>query len=104
MLILTTWKTHPLSPEKLTRMVPIWGAQVEQHAKNPAWTELFNCTLIDGSGGFTLAEAADQDAANLRGLQIALELREFMEIGMKPVFRIEDALPAVMAAVATKTS
>jgi hypothetical protein len=101
MLMLNTWKTRPLSPEQTKRMMAIWGAQLERHAKDPVWNELFFCLHADGSGGASLVEASDGDAANQRGLQLCIELGEFLEIETKVVLNQEQAMPAILASMAT---
>ncbi len=101
MLMLTTWKSRPLSPEQTKRMMAVWGTQLERDQKDPAWKELFFCVFADGSGGASLVEATDPDAANQRALQTCLELGEFFELETRPVLSQEQAMPAILASMAT---
>ena len=101
MMMLTTWKNRPLSPEQSKRMMTVWGAQLERYTKDPAWKEPFFCMYADGSGGASLADAPDTDTASQRALQLCLELSEFLEIETKVVLTQEQAVPAILASMAT---
>jgi hypothetical protein len=104
MILLTAWKTRPLSPEQQKRMMAIWGAQLERTAKDPAWKPLSFYMYADGSGGISLAEVTDYDKANARGLQESIELSEFLELDSRPVLTQEQAMPAILAAMASISS
>jgi hypothetical protein len=101
MLILTTWKSRPLTPEQSKRMMAVWGTQLESHATNPVWNELFWVMSADGSSGASLTEAADPDVAARRSLQICLELGEFVDIETKVVVDQSHAMAPILAAMAT---
>ena len=101
MLIMTTWKTRPNTPDAAKRMMAIWGQQLERNAKDPAWKELWFYLHTDGSGGASLAEVPDTGVAGQRAMQMCMELGEFLEIDMKPVLTQEQAMPAIIAAQAT---
>jgi hypothetical protein len=101
MLTLTTWKTRPLAPEQQKRMMTVWGAQLERHANDPVWKEHFMCVHADGSGGASLTETSDSEAAAQRSLLVCLELGEFLDIETKVVLTQEHAMPAILAALGT---
>ncbi len=101
MLIMTTWKTRPNTPEASKRMMATWGQQLERHTKDPVWKELWFYIHTDGSGGASLAEVPDTEVAGQRAMQLCMELSEFLEIDMKPVLNQEQAMPAVIASQAT---
>ena len=100
MLMYTTWKTRPLSPEQTARMMAIWG---EQEAAADASQRVCWFMLADGTGGFSV-DKYDDDAAMASGLEAGLALGEFLEFETRPIMDLESAMPAIMAAVARITS
>lgn len=96
MLLYTTWKMRPLTPEQTERMMAIWA---EQEAAADTSQRLCWFMLADGSGGFSVDNFADDAAAFASGLEASLALGEFLELETRPVMDLESALPAIMAAV-----
>jgi hypothetical protein len=101
MLLLTTWKNRPLNPEQQQRLMKVWAAQLERQTKDPAWKQLFFYMHADGSGGATVADLPDTDKAAARGLQECIELTEFLELETRFVLTQEQAMPSILAAMAT---
>jgi len=97
MLMCTTWKNRPISPEQTQRMMAIW-AQLE--AETDASERLCWFQFGDGSGGFQVVRVADEAAAMASGLEASLALGEFLELESRPVLDLESAMPAIVAAVA----
>lgn len=99
MLLCTTWKTRPLSPEQTHRMMATWGKLEAEGDADPNTERLCWFMFGDGSGGFTVSRVADE-AAEASGLESALALGEFLEMETRPVMDLESAMPAIVAAVA----
>jgi hypothetical protein len=104
MLLMTTWKVRSITPEASKRMMAVWSRQLELNAKDPVWKELWVYFYTDGSGGVNLIETPNTEVAAQRGLQIAMELTEFLEMETKPVLSLEQAMPAIVAWQATMVS
>ena len=61
MIVITTWKTRPMSPEQAGRMMNIWG---KIGAELDSTRELlFQYHYLDGSGGVNAVRLADQPEA-----------------------------------------
>ena len=99
MLLCTTWKARPLSPEAMQRMMAIWGKIEADEAANPNSERLCWYLNTDGSGGFTVSRVTDDAASNALGLETALALGEFLEFDTRPVHDLESAMPAIAAAM-----
>jgi hypothetical protein len=99
MLLCTSWKSRPLTPEATNRMMAIWGKIEADMAASPDWERVSWYMYGDGSGGFTVAEVTDAEAAHRLGLETALSLGEFIELDTRLVHDLESAMPAIMAAV-----
>jgi hypothetical protein len=99
MLVCTTWKARPLSPEQGNRMMQVWGKIEAAAAENPSVERLCWYIFGDGSGGITVSKAVDVEAANAFGLEISLALGEFLEFDSKIVLDLESAMPAILKAV-----
>ncbi len=100
MLLCTTWKARPLSPEAMERMMAVWGKIEADEASNPNAERLCWFLYSDGSGGFTVSRVTDDDASNALGLEATLALGEFLEFDVRPVHDLESAMPAIGAAMA----
>lgn len=98
MLLCTTWKARPLSPDQIDRMMTVWGKIEADTAENPNVERLCWYMYGDGSGGFTVSKVAD-DAADTQALEFSLALGEFLEIDSRPVFDLDSAMPAIMGAI-----
>lgn len=99
MLLCTTWKARPLSPEASERMMNTWGKIEADMAANPNIERLCWYINADGSGGLTVADVADQETADTLGLETALALGEFLELDTRPVHDLETAMPAILRAM-----
>lgn len=99
MLICTTWKARPLSPEQTDRMMATWGKLEAESAENPHFERLCWYLNADGSGGVTVSKVADETAAHQFGLETALALGEFLELESRSVLDLDSAMPAIMGAV-----
>lgn len=99
MLICTSWKSRPLSPEQTDRMMATWGKLEAEQAEHPTTERLCWYIYGDGSGGFTVSRFADDDDARQFGLESALALGEFLELESRTVLDLDTAMPAIMGAV-----
>jgi hypothetical protein len=99
MLVCTTWKARPLSPEASQRMMAIWGKIEADEAANTHSERLCWYMNSDGSGGFTVSRMDDADAAMAAGLESTLALGEFLEFETRVVLDLETAMPAITAAM-----
>ncbi len=99
MLICTTWKARPLSPEQTDRMMATWGKLEAETAERPHSKRLCWYLYADGSGGVSVSEIADETAAHQFGLETALALGEFLELESRSVLDLDTAMPAIMGAV-----
>lgn len=99
MLLCTTWKARPLSPEAAERMMSTWGKLEADMAENPNTERLCWYLFADGSGGLTVSKVTDQETADTFGLETALALGEFLELDTRPVHDLDTAMPAIMRAM-----
>ena len=99
MLLCTSWKTRPIGPDAVKRMMEIWGKIEADLAENPDVERLCWYLYSDGSGGFAVNRIADNDPALAFGLETALALGEFLEIETRPVHDLESAMPVIAAAM-----
>jgi len=99
MLMCTTWRTRPVSPEAANRMMTAWGKLEADMAENPNYERVCWYMFGDGSGGFTVSRVADDESGHQFGLEMALTLGEFLELESRPVHDLETAMPAIMAAM-----
>ena len=99
MLICTSWKARPLTPEQTDRMMSIWGKMEADLAENTSVERLCWFLNVDGTGGFTVNRVKDADAAMAFSLEIALSLGEFIEVDTRPVLDLEAAMPAITNSV-----
>jgi hypothetical protein len=99
MLVCTTWKSRPLSPEQTNRMMDTWGKLEAQLAESTGSERLCWYINADGSGGLTVSKVDDADAGAALQLEQSLALGEFLEIESKIVLDLDTAMPAITAAV-----
>jgi hypothetical protein len=99
MLVCTTWKMRPLTPEQTNRMMDVWGKLESEAEAHPEFERLCWYVYTDGSGGFTVAKVRDEAAAHAWGLEQSLALGEFLELDGRLVQDLESAMPAIAAAV-----
>lgn len=99
MLVCTTWKSRPLSPEAAGRMMDVWTKTEALHHETSASNEVAWYMYTDGSGGISITEVDDIEAATAVGLEIALALGEFLELDSRIVVEKESAMPAILGAL-----
>lgn len=99
MLLCTSWKARPNSPDQTDRMMATWGKLEADLATNPHMERLCWYLYLDGSGGFTVSRVADDDEAHRFGLEMALALGEFLELESRMVLDLDQSMPAIMKAM-----
>jgi hypothetical protein len=99
MLIGTTWKARPLSPEQTNRLMARWGKLEASIAENPSVERLCWYMTADGTAGVTVDKVVDADAAAALNLEACLALGEFLELDSRIVLDLETAMPAILKAV-----
>lgn len=96
MLVCTTWKGRPMSPEQAGRMMETWGKIEASMAENPAVERQCWYISTDGTGGMTVVKALDVEAASAFELETSLALSEFLELESKIVLDLDAAMPAII--------
>jgi hypothetical protein len=96
MLVQTTWKARPISPEQANRMMTAWGKIEARIAEDPNVERVNWYISTDGTSGSTVMKASDSDAANQLSLEICLALGEFLDFDTKVVLDLDTAMPAIM--------
>ena len=71
MLMCTSWKSRPLSPEQTDRMMATWGKIEADQAADSSVERVCWFIAADGGGGFTVNRVLDADAANALSLEFA---------------------------------
>jgi hypothetical protein len=99
MLLCTTWKARPLSPEATNRMMDTWGKLEAELAERAGSERLCWFLYADGSGGMTVSRVEDDAEAQAFALETALSLGEFLELDTRLVLDLDAAMPAITAAV-----
>ncbi len=99
MLMCTTWKSRPLSPDQMSRMMDTWGKLEADMAEHPGMNRHCWYLYSDGSGGFAVSEVADEESARAFGLELHLALGEFLDLDWRPVHDLESAMGPIMAAM-----
>ena len=99
MIVCTTWKQRPLTPEQSNRLMTTWGKLEAAMAEHPDSERLAFYLFADGTGGVAIEKYHDIDAANAFGLEAALALGEFIEVESHIVLDLESALPAITKAM-----
>ena len=98
-MLCTSWKSRPIGPEAVKRMMEIWGKIEADLAEKSGVERLCWYLYSDGSGGFAVNRVADDTSALAFGLETALALEEFLEIETRPVHDLESAMPVIAAAM-----
>jgi hypothetical protein len=86
----------------LNRMMATWGAFEASLGANESVTRLGWWTYADGSGGFTVFEVSDPDAAVAFTLETTVALGEFLEFDCRPVLGLEAAMGPIVSGLARK--
>lgn len=96
MLVMTTWKARPLTPEQSNRMMNVWGKIEAGMAENASVERQCWYLATDGSCGVTVVKAVDVEAASAFELETSLALGEFLEFESKVVLDMDTAMPAIL--------
>ena len=99
MLVCTTWKSRPLSPEQTNRMMATWGKIEAQMAENPSVERQCWYITSDGQAGMTVVKATDIEAATQFELETCIALEEFLELETKVVLDMDTAMPAILKGI-----
>lgn len=99
MLVQTTWRARPLSPQQANRMMTVWGKLEAALGEHPELERVNFYMYADGSGGSQVVRATDSDAAHQFSLEMALALGEFLEIDSRVVLDLETAMPSIVKAL-----
>jgi hypothetical protein len=101
MLMLTTWKARPISPEQLTRMMGIWGQMEADMADAPGdFERLAWYQRADGTGGLTIGRSSDPGGTAASFFKYFVLLGEFLEFEMTPLLDMEQVMSAFGDAMA----
>jgi hypothetical protein len=86
MLFVTEYRLKPgMSKPEITRLMEVFGK------KGPGPGELAHYVRVDGTGGYTISDSDDSNAA----YESALAYTEFMTFTMTPVVKIDDAIAPI---------
>ena len=96
MLVQTTWRARPISPEQANRLMETWGKLEAKLAESTEMERVNWYISVDGSSGSEVIKSADSDAANQFALESALALGEFLELESKLVLDLETAMPGIL--------
>jgi hypothetical protein len=99
MLILTTWKNRPLSPEQANRMMVIWGKFEAKAATDPSSERVCWYLHADGTGGMAVDRIVDHAAATQSMAEAMISMFEFLEFDTKIVLELDQAMTSVLAAM-----
>jgi len=97
MLVQTTWKARPLTPEQAGRMMTTWGKIEAKLAEHPDVERVNWYIYADGTGGSTVLRGKDTDAVHQFNLEISLALGEFLEFDSNVILDLETAMPGILA-------
>ena len=95
-MVCTTWKGRPLSPDQQKRMMETWGKIEASMAENTAVDRKCWYIYSDGSGGLTVVEAVEVEAATAFELETSLALSEFLEMDSRVVLDLDSAMGPIM--------
>jgi hypothetical protein len=98
MILITTWKSRPLSPDQFNRLMSLWGKLEQKVAADTSSERLCWYSYSDGSGGVTIDNVKDVEAALALELEQALSLGEFIELEAKLGVDLDAALPLILKA------
>jgi len=98
MILITTWKNRPIGPEQYNRLMNVWGKLEQKMAADSSSERIGWYSYSDGSGGLTIDNVRDVEAAMALGLEQALSLGEFVELDTKIGLDIDTALPQILKA------
>ncbi len=99
MLVCTTWKSRPLSPDQSRRLMEVWAKTEAREAEQVAAERLCWYITTDGSAGLTVSKVSDAEAAAKLQLEVSIALGEFLELESKIVLDLETAMAPIDAAM-----
>lgn len=99
MLIGTTWKARPLTPEQFERMMTVWGKLEASMTEQGGGERVCWYITTDGTAGVTINRVKDAEAASAWNLEASLALGEFLELDTRIVMDLETAMPAILKGV-----
>lgn len=98
MILITTWKNRPIRPEQYNRLMIVWGKLEQKMAADSSTERIGWYSFSDGSGGMTIDNVTDVEAAMAFALEQALSLGEFIELDTKIGLDMDAALPQILKA------
>lgn len=99
MLVQTTWKARPISPEQSNRLLATWGKLEAKFAERTDMERVNWYIAADGASGSEVVRSDDSDAALQFALETALALSEFLEFESKVVLELDTAMPGILSAM-----
>ncbi len=97
MLVCTTWKSRPLSPDQSRRLMGVWAKTEAREAQQVAAERLCWYITTDGSAAFTGSKVSDAEAAAKLQLEVSIALGEFLELESKIVLGVETGMAPIGA-------
>ncbi len=95
MLVATKWKSRPMSPDDLSRMMETWGKLEADLATHPDVERLCWYAHADGTGGFTVSRVTDTDGAMAFYNEIIASMTEFIEVETELVIEMDTVMEVV---------
>lgn len=99
MLVQTTWRARPISPEQSNRLMAAWGKLEAKLAERTDTERVTWYITADGTSGSEVIRSDDSDSALQFALETALALGEFLEFESKIVLDLETAMPGILNAM-----
>jgi hypothetical protein len=99
MLVMTTWKTRPLTAEQTERMLGVWGKLEADLAARTDTERVCLYFNVAGTGGCMVHKFNDPASAGAFAFEGYLAMGEFIEVETTQVLDLDAAMPAILAAV-----
>jgi hypothetical protein len=103
-LLCMSWKARAMDGPALNRLLDVFGKTEAVLAEHEGLKRVCWYAMADGSGGFTVFDVIDPDAAAAVAFESAVAYNEFLEIDVCPVLDMDAALPALAKGIAHKTA
>jgi hypothetical protein len=94
MIMLTEWKSRPLTPEQMQRMLSVWAKVSVDLDAQPGMRRIGHYTRADASGGLSIYEVPDGSTATSYTYLAALQ--EFLDMRVVPLLTIDETMEAIM--------
>jgi muconolactone delta-isomerase len=94
MIMLTEWKSRPLHPEQMQRMLSVWAKISADLDANPRMKRIGHYQRADASGGLSIYEVPDGSTAE--SYTYLLPLHEFLDMRVVPLLTIDETMSAIM--------